>query len=104
MLCSLSKGTLSLTSGPEAAWPGALEFVLSVAPLPFPSTAGEMKGHPTLSPLACLLEMIFFSCTAASFITLTLFLSHRKVGEKGAKKQCDLPSPSSGGSAGPIHL
>lgn len=65
-----------------------------------------MKGHPTLSPLACLLEMIFFffSFTAASFITLTLFLSHRKVGGEGAKEQCDLPSPSSGGSAGPIHL
>ena len=87
LLGSLSKRSLSLMSGPGAGWPRTLEFVLSFAPLP-------VSGHPTLSPLACLLEMIFFSFTSASFIILALFSSHRKVGRDGAKKQYDLPSPS----------
>lgn len=53
LLCSLSKRALSLMSGPEAGWPRTREFVLSFAPLP-------VSGHPTLFPLACLLEMIIF--------------------------------------------
>ena len=53
LLCSLSKRALSLMSGPEAGWSRTLEFVLSFAPWP-------VSGRPTLSPLACLLEMIFF--------------------------------------------
>lgn len=79
LLCSLSRGALSHTSGPAEGWAAALEFALSMVPLPFPSTTGQMKG-PAYFSTCLLLEMIFFSFTDASFIILTLFLSHSEVG------------------------
>lgn len=84
---------------------GGLEHWSCFCPLScclFHPQQGRRKAHPPLS--TCLpARNELFPFTAASFIiVLTLFLSHRKVGGDGAKQQCDLPSPSWGGCAGPI--
>lgn len=95
LLCSLSERALSLMSGPEAGWPRTLEFVLPFASLPF-------SGHPTFSPLACLLEMILFFFYFCLLLFWHYFLTTENLVEMEPRSSVTYPLLP-GSSASPIH-